>query len=531
LEQLRPPRGRRPSPLRRLALGLGLVLISASLAGCGGCAGTGPSKTAPVRPKAVARPTDLTPPPRARDSRPNIVFVLTDDLSSNLIRYMPHVRDLRSRGVTFSRYFVTDSLCCPSRASIFTGRLPHNTRIFTNTPPNGGFHAFRHRGEEASTFATALRGGGYRTALMGKYLNGYLPLGRAGARRPYVPPGWTQWDVAGDGYREFNYLLNENGLIAAHARRPTDYLTDVLAAKGVDFIQRSAQAGQPFLLELSTFAPHAPYTPAPRDRHGFQKVRAPRTAGFDVRSSHPPAWLAADRPLPRGWIRLIDRGFRKRVRSVQAVDRLLARVEDALRTEGVAGNTYVIFSSDNGYHMGEHRLLPGKLTAFDSDIRVPLIVSGPGIGRGRTVGKMVENIDLAPTFSGLARSAMRRSVDGHSLVPLLHGRAVGRWRDAVLIEHRGPVRAPLDPDLPDVGAGNPPSYEAVRRPHELYVEYTDGETEYYDLSRDPHEMHNAIGRLSRRRRARLHATLRALESCRGRRSCRSAGRFAKARRP
>src|SRR5206468_9488292 len=121
-------------------------------------------------------------------------------------------------------------------------------------------------------------------------------------------------------------------------------------------------------------------------------------------------------------------------------------------------------SSDNGLHMGEHRLTPGKLTAFDSDIRVPLIVTGPGVPRGRTIGRMAENIDLAPTFAELAGTRMVGPTDGRSLAPLLHGRRVARWRRAVLIEHRGPVRGPLDPDLPQVGSGNPLSYEAIRLP-------------------------------------------------------------------
>jgi len=174
--------------------------------------------------------------------------------------------------------------------------------------------------------------------------------------------------------------------------------------------------------------------------------------------------------------------------------------------------------------MGEHRLTPGKLTAFDSDIRVPLIVTGPGVPRGRTIGRMAENIDLAPTFAELAGTRMVGPTDGRSLAPLLHGRRVARWRRAVLIEHRGPVRGPLDPDLPQVGSGNPLSYEAIRLPHALYVEYVDGEREYYDLGRDPYERHNVVGSLGARRIATLHATLQRLERCHASRSCWAAAR-------
>src|SRR3954454_6529960 len=187
--------------------------------------------------------------PAAR--QPNIVFVLTDDLSWDLVRFMPHVQALQKDGVTFSRYYVTDSLCCPSRSSIFSGRFPHNTGVFTNMAPDGGFGVFNGRGEEKSTWAPSLQGAGYRTAMMGKYLNGYTPAGLVNGKPLYVPPGWNEWDVAGNGYGEFNYNLNENGKLVHYAAQPQDYLTDVISGKAVDFINRSADAHSPFMLELA----------------------------------------------------------------------------------------------------------------------------------------------------------------------------------------------------------------------------------------------------------------------------------------
>ena len=497
-------------------LGVLAALCVAAVGGCGGCGG------APHRRQPPARvPAPKARPPVARSSahRPNIVFVLTDDLAWNLVRYMPQVQRLRSRGVTFSQYFVTDSLCCPSRASIFTGRLPHDTGIFSNTPPDGGFVRFHTRGEEGATFATALQQAGYRTAMMGKYLNGYRPAALQG----YVPPGWSAWSVGGDAYAEFGYALNEDHRVAYYDHRPRDYLTDVLARKGVDFVRSSAHARQPFMLELATFAPHAPYTPAPRDAHRFPRLNAPRTRAFDTQNTRPPRWLGRRRPLtPRDIVR-IDYAFRQRVRAVQAVDRMLAQLEAALRKAHVARNTYIVFSSDNGLHMGEHRLLPGKLTAFDSDIRVPLVVVGPRIPHGRTVRKLSENIDLAPTFTQLAHTRMADRADGRSLVPLLLGRRVRRWRQAVLVEHRRPVRGPIDPDLPQEAAGNPSSYEAIRTARALYVQYLDGEVEYYDLTRDPQEVDNTASLLGPLRRLRLLATLARLERCHGASACWRAG--------
>jgi arylsulfatase A-like enzyme len=178
-----------------------------------------------------------------------------------------------------------------------------------------------------------------------------------------------------------------------------------------------------------------------------------------------------------------------------------------------------VFSSDNGLHMGEHRLRPGKLTAFDTDIKVPLIVTGPGVPAGRTVSQMSENIDLCPSFEELAGARAPPSVDGHSLVALLHGRHVPGWRRDALIEHHGRVLDAGDPDLPSEGSGNPPSYEAIRTPRSLYVEYVTGEREYYDLKRDPFELHNLAATLTRGHERRLHRTLERIEHCRGARAC------------
>jgi N-acetylglucosamine-6-sulfatase len=507
---------------RLFALAAAAALVTVA----GGCfgGGGGEKPRARARPEPLVPPVNLTPEEQRADPRPNIVFVLTDDLSWNLVKYMPHVKKLQRRGVTFSRYFVTDSLCCPSRASIFSGRLPHNTKIFTNTPPDGGFHMFRRRNEERSTFATALRQAGYGTAMMGKYLNGYMPLvlGRSG--NSYVPPGWSEWDVAGNGYPEYLYAMNENGTVVQYGHRPQDYLTDVIAGKGLDFIREEARARRPFMLELATFAPHAPYVPAPQDRGKFPFLKAPRVPSFNRRNSLPPTWLDAPRKLPPIAVQRIDRGFRKRVRSVQAVDRMIGHLEETLRELGIARNTYLVFSSDNGFHMGEHRLLPGKLTAFDHDIRVPLVVVGPNVPHGKTVKRMTANIDLAPTFADLGRTRMSGPVDGRSIAPLIHGRHVGRWRRAVLIEHKGPVRSQADPDFPSIGAGNPPSYEAVRTSSEVYVEYASGEAEYYDLRRDPFEIHNLIDAAPERRLIQLHRMLRRLVVCHRERACWAAAR-------
>jgi N-acetylglucosamine-6-sulfatase len=469
---------------------------------------------------------------RAPALRPNIVFVLTDDLSWNLVPYMPHVRQMQRRGTTFSNYVVTDSLCCPSRASIFTGRYPHDTGIFTNGGEDGGFHLFHSRLEEHQTFATRLHARGYLTALMGKYLNGYEPLGAVDGKVAYVPPGWDEWDVAGDGYLEFKYALNENGMVAGYPAGVGDYLTDVLARKAVDFVDRAAAARRPFLLEVATFAPHSPYTPAPRDSRRFRGLRAPRPPAFDEADvSDKPAWVRTRQPLDDADVAAIDTAFRRRAQAVRAVDRLIAKLQARLAHDRVARRTYVFFSSDNGLHLGEHRLLPGKQTAFETDIRVPLIVTGPGVGRAKRVTRVAQNVDLYPTFARLAGASVPASVDGRSLVPLLRTRAVRSWRDLALVEHHGPNLDRTDPDAAAPGSGNPPTYAALRLPQAVYVEYAGGGREYYDLRTDPQELDNVASGLPESRLASLHSALVALQECHGAASCAAAEQLQASARP
>ena len=467
----------------------------------------------------AGRPANLQPGAR----RPNIVFVLTDDLSMDLLPYMPQVQALQTDGMTFNNYFVSDSLCCPSRSSIFTGEFPHDTGVFTNSGPFGGLNAFYNHGDEDRTFNIALQRAGYRTAMMGKYINGYLQGPR---RSPIpstgVPPGWSEWDVAGWGYREFNYKLNIDGTVHDFGHAPRDYLTDVIARRGVRFINRSAAMGKPFFLELATFAPHTPYVPAPRDAHLFPGLMATRPPSFDVLPADPPSWLAGHPPLTGHQIRRIDHAFRRRVQDVQAVDDMIHQVRTALQADGLANNTYIVFSSDNGLHTGEYRLTPGKLTAFDTDIHVPLVVTGPGVPPNTATDAMAENVDLAGTFAQMAGTTMDTG-DGRGLLALIKGQIPTDWRNAILVEHHGPKRDRDDPDEQDRASGNPPSYEAMRTPRFLYVEYRDGEREFYDLQNDPYELDNLAANLSAEALATLHADLTQLEDCHGAAACWAAG--------
>jgi N-acetylglucosamine-6-sulfatase len=475
------------------------------------------------------------PPPRATTKgRPNVVFILADDLSWNLVseRLTPHLAALQRKGETFDHFVVADSLCCPSRATIFTGLFPHDTKVTTNYAPNGGYQGFQKQHLDRRTWAVALRTAGYRTAMLGKYLNAYGdPVGSNDA----VPPGWTDWHVSNtSGYQQFHFWQNDNGTWH-HYLGKRNYGTDVINAQAQDFIRASAK--EPFAVEIATYAPHDPYTPAPRNADDFPGLTEPRDPSFDSNVTAAPLWLGQRRALTPYQIEQSDKVYRKRAQSMEAVDKLLADTEATLAAEGVLDRTYIVFASDNGYHVGQYRLLHGKQTAFDTDIRVPLVIAGPGVPAGRTVSQVVQNTDFYPTFLELAGLRTDHPIAGHSLVALLHPDARvddRRWRTIALIEHEGQAR-PGDPDF-EQGSTNPTTYEAIRisAPHvagfpgpveAVYVEYEDRqhELEFYDIARDPYELHNVAAALTPQQHAELHRLLVGLHDCHDAATCWEAG--------
>jgi arylsulfatase A-like enzyme len=452
--------------------------------------------------------------------RPNVVFVLTDDLSTNLVQYMPHVQALMKRGMSFTNYTVANSLCCPSRASIFTGEYPHNSGVRSNTGPDGGFRAFRNNKDGDRTFAVSLNRVGYRTAFAGKYLNGYNP----GIHNDYglVPPGWSSWaGVNEGGYRSYDYRVALGHHMVSYGSSPQDYMTTVLDNLGQHYIRNAGKSTRPFFLELSTFAPHSPFVAAPQDTGRYNDVRVPHTPAWNKLPTNAPAWLVNHPALNAETVARCNEAYSKRVAAVQAVDRMLGHLQMALRRTGQLANTVFVFSSDNGFHIGEYGLAPGKLTAFDTDVKVPLVVAGPGIAPGTTNNDLVQNIDLAPTFDELAGAKVPPNVDGRSIVPLLHGEDVP-WRSVGLIEHLKEGTSPTDPDRQSAAAGNLPSYVALRSPTWTYVQYVDGEREFYERLADPYMLHNIYSRLSERRVAQLEARVAALSACAGS-SCWHAG--------
>jgi N-acetylglucosamine-6-sulfatase len=457
-------------------------------------------------------------------SRPNVVFILTDDLSWDLLRFMPEVRKMQQEGMTFTNYTVADSLCCPSRATIFTGQFPHNTKVTANSGPFGGFPEFHRRRLEEKTYAyTMQRGAGYRTAMLGKYLNGYIPYKRVDGRRGYVPPGWSSWNVAGNGYLGYNYNLATDRKLAYFGDSSSDYLTDVVSGRGSQFVEEAAADKTPFAMEIATFSPHGPWIPDVRDINAFPGLTAPHTPAWNRLPRNAPGWLRTLSPIKPALTAMLDHAYRMRAQDVLSVDRMIGAVRRSLQEAGVADNTYLVFSSDNGYHIGQYRLGWGKQTAFDTDVRVPLIVVGPGVPAGTTSNALTQNIDLAPTFDEIAGVAVPTDVDGRSMLGLWHGQSDANWRTAALVEHVNPADQASDPDWQTTRSGDPPSYTALRTSTFTYVEYVNGEREYYDRVRDPYQLDNIGAKLSPQRLAFLHRALVQLGQCHGGSSCWQAG--------
>jgi N-acetylglucosamine-6-sulfatase len=444
---------------------------------------------------ALAQPTPPTNKP------PNIVFVLSDDEDLGIHAYMPKVKALiEDQGAVFENFFTTYPLCCPARASILRGQYPHNTLVLGNLPPEGGFLTFRRLGREDSTIATWLHAAGYRTAFYGKYLNGYTETDPP-------PPGWDEWHAANnDGYFNVNYKLNENGKVVAYGGAPEDYLTDVIREKAVADIRRFAAEDRPFFLYVATFAPHSPYNPAPRHKGMFKDAPLPQPATFNEDDvSDKPGFIQELARLNADQIAEITTHHRQRLECLQAVDELVAALVDALEDAGELERTYLVYASDNGFHLGQHRMLEGKDTAYEEDIRVPLAMRGPGIAKGRTVRGMALNIDLAPTFAAWAGVKPPAFVDGRSLMPLLADPG-GPWRQSFLIQRLG-----LESDE----RLEPANALAIRTERHTYIAYNNGEREMYDLSADPEQAQSIEPTADQALIDALAARLTELRSCAG----------------
>ena len=460
------------------------------------------------------------------DARPNILLILLDDLRADDVTAMPAVQALLAEeGTSFTNFISTAPLCAPARASILRGQYPHNHGVLRGAGELGGFDLFQTLGHEQSTVATWLHDAGYSTALIGKYLNGY-PSGDglpADVTESYVPAGWDEWvGMTDEGY--FRFAVNENGEPVASrtgkrrqfssrvqdrnpysVKRKNLYSTDFFASKAATFIERTAQSGRPFFVYLAPYAIHGPAEPALRHASTFAGTSAPRSAAFNEADvTDKPAMVQAMPEMSAGQIAALDERHARRLETLQAVDEMVAILVDVLQAAGALEQTYIVLSSDNGYHLGEHRLAFEKGTPYEEAIRVPLVVRGPGVPAGQTVPALTSQVDLAPTFATWGDATVPDFVDGRSLAPLLsqEPRATP-WRETVLVEHSAHTTM------------HPSTFQALRDMDRVYVEYATGDRELYNLVDDPYQLENLASSAEPALIQTLSARLAAMAMCTG----------------
>ena len=337
--------------------------------------------------------TSCTQPPK-----PNIVLVMTDDQTLEAMRFLPRTTALLGdQGTTFSNSFVNFPLCCPSRATMLTGQYMHNHGIRGNTAPTGGYSRLDH----TNALPVWLSDAGYATAHVGKYLNGY-----GYAVPPERPPGWTEWYGLIDPttYQVYDYRMNRNGVVTQYGHTPADYQTDVIADTAVDVITRRAPKRTPFFLTVAPLTPHREaiggeyraIRPAPRHLGLYDDLALPRPPNFNEEdvSDKPSAIRNLSRISATG-ITTITTDYRREAEALQAVDEMVERIYRAVEASGELNNTLIVFTSDNGFFHGEHRVAKGKERVYDEAIRVPLIARGPGFAPGLIATEPVTNADLA----------------------------------------------------------------------------------------------------------------------------------------
>ncbi len=461
--------------------------------------------------------------------RPNVVVVMSDDQTQESIRFMPKTQSLiGAQGATFPTSVTNWPVCCPSRATFLTGQYAHNHQVLGNTPPAGGFD----RLNQAQTLPVWLQAAGYYTAHIGKFLNGYESSSTG------VPLGWSEWHGSKRTYTFYGYQLLEDGQLNTYGSTGTDpdapadpslYSTDVYTDKAVELIGRRAPEDQPFFLSVAYLAPHsggpnpdppnesrcnATAKPAARHIGSLDAEPLPLPPNFNEADvSDKPAGIAARAPLTEQQIQNATRNYRCRGESLLAIDEGVERIVAALAAAGELDDTLFVYTSDNGFFHGEHRVHNGKNRVYEEAIRVPLMIRGPGIEAGVVVDEITVNADLAPTILEAANAQAGVAVDGTSLLPFAEDPRRLRGRE-LLIEQDAS-------DDDGDGSANGVFYDAIRNARYTYVENASGERELYDLDADPFQLDNQIANPAYdAAEAALTARLASLRVCAGE-SCRT----------
>jgi N-acetylglucosamine-6-sulfatase len=486
----------------------------------------------------------------ATATRPNVVIVLADDLDTHSLARMVNLGlmpKLKGRvidnGTQFVNSFVTTAWCCPARATLLTGMYSHNHDVLTNSRPQGGVHRFN----DTSTLATWLQQGGYRTGLVGKYLNNYgsnvdssTPVDDVG----YIPPGWNDWqalhDDAGDGVRSFqmyNYSVNDNGRMVAYGTSAADYQTDVVARRAQQFVVESDayNDARPFFLLVTPTAPHLEQPspvlsgctdsmwsetirPAPRHTGTLpSSVQLPQPANFnepDLRDK--PRWLQQIPSLTTQDLSCLRRQYRDRLTALRAIDDLVGRLFDTLQARGELANTVFVFSSDNGFFLGNHRLTD-KVLGYEESIRVPLYIRAPGFPAQVTTRTALSN-DWAPTVAAFTGITPGLLPDGRSLLPVMRNRWESNWRKRFLVEYLGTAELQNEPPRVPFSAVRSTELSRATPANQIYVQWMDGlgSREFYNLPADPYQIasqHNNPNWASVR--STMAGWLNQLRTCRG----------------
>ncbi|CAI5455579.1 unnamed protein product [Caenorhabditis angaria] len=372
------------------------------------------------------------------DAQHNVILILTDDQDIELgsMNFMPKtIKLMKEKGVEFSSGYVTTPICCPSRSSILTGLYVHNHHVHTNNQNCTGIEW--RKVHEKKTIGTYLQDAGYRTSYIGKYLNEY--------DGSYIPPGWDDWHAIVKNSKFYNYTMNSNGEREKFGfDYQKDYFTDLVTNRSLNFIEHhiKTRAWQPFALVISYPAPHGPEDPAPQYSNLFENEHSHRTINWNLAPNPDKQWLLQRTgkmtPVHKTFTDILHR---RRLQTLQSVDEGVHRLFTLLRDLNQLWNTYAIYTSDHGYHLGQYGLVKGKNMPYEFDIRVPFFMRGPGIPRNAIFTEIVSNIDIAPTMLNIAGVEKSVRMNGRSLLDLVaikknnkRSKSMKPWRDTILIE-------------------------------------------------------------------------------------------------
>ncbi|XP_051896818.1 glucosamine (N-acetyl)-6-sulfatase (Sanfilippo disease IIID), b [Pristis pectinata] len=469
-------------------------------------------------------------------TRRNIVLILTDDQDVELGGMTPMKKTralIGDAGVTFTNAFVVTPLCCPSRSAILTGKYPHNHLVRNNSLSGNCSSVHWQKVMEPQAFSVYLKKRGYQTFYAGKYLNQYGHPAVGGTA--HVPMGWDHWHGLVGNSKYYNYTLSVNGAAERHnGNYQKDYLTDLIANRSVEFLE-SRKHDVPFFMVLATPACHSPWTAAPRYTKSYVTVKAPRHGSFNVHGKNK-HWLIrqAKTPMKNTSIEFLDSVYKRRWQTLLSVDDLVEKVINKLEEVKELNNTYIFYTSDNGYHTGQFSLPIDKRQLYEFDIRVPLLVRGPGIKPKQDIKEPILNIDLAPTFLNIAGYDELKSMDGMSFLPLVDpSQNKTHWRTDFLVEYTGEGSDRSDPSCPSVGPGETEcfpdcvcedsfnnTYACVRtlsKSNLQYCEFADSENfvEVYNLTSDPHQLTNIVKHVNPSLLVKMNQRLIKLESCSG----------------